>query len=218
MGESSIVTALEVIDRCCDDRDCARNVEKLDGVQPLLDLVGAYKDAIRERTLEILALLLANNPEIQDVCVRRGGLKVLLDLTNAAPSGSEERAKAFRALVALIRNYEPYEDKFLNEHDGNTVIVSCMSKDESTKSREKALGFVRSLAQTGRLKTAQVDDLTIATAALLEGNLSEANLQYCETLAACAEEIGGLASANAAAKLEAAIAARLSSSEVDAEV
>merc|ERR1712048_957101 len=135
MGESSIVTALEVIDRCCDDRDCARNVEKLDGVQPLLDLVGAYKDAIRERTLEILALLLANNPEIQDVCVNRGGLKILLDLVNTVPSGSEERAKAFRALVALIRSNESYEDKFLGELDGTNVIVSCMSKDETAKSR-----------------------------------------------------------------------------------
>merc|ERR1711879_1008191 len=142
--------------------------------------------AIRERTLEILALLLANNPEIQDVCVNRGGLKILLDLVNAVPSGSEERAKAFRALVALIRNNVSYEDKFLGELDGTNVVVSCMSKDENTKSREKALGFTRSLAQTGRLKTPQVDDLTSATAALLEDDLSKANLQYCETLAACA--------------------------------
>lgn len=216
--ESSIVTALEVIDRCCDDRDCARNAEKLDGIQPLLDLLGAYKDSIRERTLEILALLTSNNPEIQDVCAKRGGLKILLELVNNASPGSEERQKAFRALVSLIRCNVPLEDEFLGEHNGISVTISCMSSVESAKAQEKALSFTRSLAQTERLKTPQVDQLASATAALLHADLAEANLQYCETLASCADDLAGLASAGAAAELEAAIVARLKSAKVDDEV
>merc|ERR1719163_2564700 len=65
--DESIVTALEVIDRCCDDPDCARNCEKLDGLQPLIDLINRsppLSEAINHRTCEILALLFANNPNI----------------------------------------------------------------------------------------------------------------------------------------------------------
>eukprot|EP00913_Durusdinium_trenchii_P009266 g8707.t1 len=49
-SEESITTALEVIDRCCDDPDCARNAEKLDVLQPLLDLLPAYPGSVRLRT------------------------------------------------------------------------------------------------------------------------------------------------------------------------
>merc|ERR1719321_1814783 len=49
----SICTALEVIDKCCDDPDCARNCEKLDGLQPLLDLLNSLKGDIVHRALEI---------------------------------------------------------------------------------------------------------------------------------------------------------------------
>jgi len=54
---ATIMTALEVIDKCCDDPDCARNAEKLDGVQPVLDLATSADQQIRMRSLEILALL-----------------------------------------------------------------------------------------------------------------------------------------------------------------
>mmetsp|Transcript_4645 Transcript_4645/g.5910 ORF Transcript_4645/g.5910 Transcript_4645/m.5910 type:complete len:136 (+) Transcript_4645:68-475(+) len=62
--QESIATSLEVIDRLCDDPDVSRNAEKLDGIQPLLDLAGD-DTPLRPRTLEILALLFSNNPNIQ---------------------------------------------------------------------------------------------------------------------------------------------------------
>merc|ERR1719265_2260018 len=71
----TITTALEVIDKCCDDPDCARNCEKLDGLQPLLDLLDTHRGVISNRALEILALLFANNPNIQEAGSRRGAVE-----------------------------------------------------------------------------------------------------------------------------------------------
>lgn len=101
--DTSIVTALEIIDRCCDDPDCSRNAEKLDGIQTMLDLIGEKDGPIRVRALEILALFMSNNPDIQGVGMKRGALAVFLGLVKDSPAGSEERSKAFRALVALVR-------------------------------------------------------------------------------------------------------------------
>merc|ERR1719163_2724578 len=78
--DTSITTALEVIDKCCDDPDCARNCEKLDGLQPLLDLLSSHEGPIAHRTLEILALLFSNNPNIQEAGARRGAMETFLRL------------------------------------------------------------------------------------------------------------------------------------------
>merc|ERR1740138_1941449 len=76
--DESITTALEILDKCCDDPDCARNAEKLGGIQPLLDLLTTHEGPLRCRTLEILALLFSNNPSIQKVGMERGAMKALL--------------------------------------------------------------------------------------------------------------------------------------------
>merc|ERR1719454_785030 len=124
--DTSITTALEVIDKCCDDPDCARNCEKLDGLQPLLDLLGTHKGAISARTLEILALLFANNPNIQEAGARRGAMDAFLRLVRESPAGSETKSKAFRALVTLVRSVKDFEETLLKEKGGISVIISCV--------------------------------------------------------------------------------------------
>jgi len=216
--DASIITALEIIDRSCDDRDCARNAEKLDGVQPLLDLAVTSTGSIKVRTLEILALLFANNPNIQEAGARRGAMKIFIELVKGAPQGSEERSKAFRALVALARGVDALEEQLLKEHDGSNIIVMCMALEEDARSREKALSFVQTLAVTGRLDEIDAKPFAAATTKLFSGNLAEASLQYRETLAMCACEVARISSGEAVLELEAAIKARLESAEADAEV
>merc|ERR1712224_688804 len=97
--------------RVCDDPDCARNCEKLDGLQPLLDLLDSHKGVIGCRTLEILALLFSNNPNIQEAGSRRGAMEIFLKLLGESKPGSDDRSKAFRALVSLVRSMQPLEEK-----------------------------------------------------------------------------------------------------------
>ncbi|CAJ1441557.1 unnamed protein product, partial [Effrenium voratum] len=150
-SDESISTALEVIDRCCDDPDCARNAEKLDVLQPLLDLLTTHGGSVRTRTLEILALLFSNNPNIQEAGMKRGAAKLCIGLTQESPVGSEERSKAFRALVALVRNVQEFEKFLLAEEPGRALLVQCLSPEELPGTREKAASFVRSLAENGSM-------------------------------------------------------------------
>ncbi|CAE8653672.1 unnamed protein product, partial [Polarella glacialis] len=79
--DESITVALEVIDYCCDNPDCARNAEKLGVLQPMLDVIGTHPGAIRTRALEVLALLFSNNKNIQEAGIKRGALQALVNLT-----------------------------------------------------------------------------------------------------------------------------------------
>merc|ERR1719456_1483179 len=93
----SLITALEIMDRCCDDPDCARNIEKLDGLQALIDIIRDWpENIIKVRALEILALMLSNNPDIQEATNRRGGMELFVMLAQDSPAGSDLRSKAFR--------------------------------------------------------------------------------------------------------------------------
>mmetsp|Transcript_9894 Transcript_9894/g.20461 ORF Transcript_9894/g.20461 Transcript_9894/m.20461 type:complete len:306 (-) Transcript_9894:142-1059(-) len=180
--DESIATALEVIDKCCDDVDCARNVEKLNCLQPIIDLLETHSGPMRVRTLEILALLFCNNPNIQEAGVKRGALKACLRIIKECPKGSEERSKAFRALVALVRQVAVFEETLLRGAGGMGVILSFLEPDEDAKSREKAASFACSLAQDGRLQADEAAAMVKAIAQLLQG-IGDEGLQYREVLA-----------------------------------
>jgi len=185
--DESITTALEVIDRLCDDVDVARNVEKLDGLQALLDLTNEKGDVIRERTLEILALLFSNNPNIQAAGVKRGALQIFLKFTQEAPVGSTGRSKAFRGVVALIRQVEEFEETFLHAQGGIALLVRLLDPAEDVKTREKAASFALSCAANGRLTEDDVATLASALAPLLL-SLSTGGIQYREVLSDCAQQ------------------------------
>lgn len=189
--DETIATALEIIDRCCDDPDVARNIEKLDGFQPLLDLARATTGSLCIRTLEILALLLSNNTQIQEVGVRRGALPQFLDMTRKAAKGSDERTKAFRALVALVRQVVAFETEFLRNQGGIDLLVTAMDLGENWRMREKAAQFVRSLCGDGRLEASDAIPLAGAVALVLNSgaDLEGQNLQYKETFAMAAHEL-----------------------------
>jgi hypothetical protein len=205
--DESITVALEVIDKCCDDPDCARNCEKLDGLQPLLDLLGTHTGAIGVRTLEILALLFSNNPNIQEAGSRRGALDIFLRLVQESAVGSDTRSKAFRALVALVRSIDAFEDKFLREKAGVSVIISCANNSD-LRLCEKVASFVRSLAQDGRLLAEDIASIVVALTPLLR-DVSSGQIQYRETLASCVCELGRAAPAACSVELKTAAQDRL---------
>lgn len=213
--DTSITTALEVIDKCCDDPDCARNCEKLDGLQPLLDLLGTHKGVISNRTLEILALLFANNPNIQEAGARRNALDIFLRLVQESDVGSETRSKAFRALVALVRQMAPLEERFLREKDGIKVIILCANQID-LRLCEKVASFSRSLAQDGRLKAEEVASLAAAMAPLLQ-DIGNGQIQYRETLSSCVCELARVAPKFCPPELKTAAQGRLSSLKANKE-
>jgi len=204
--DESISTALEVIDRCCDDPDCARNAEKLDVLQPLLDLAASHEGSVRSRTFEILALLFSNNPNIQAAGVKREALPLCMKIAQESPAGSEERSKAFRALVALVRNVKEFEKLLLDQSSGLALLTMCM---ELPGTREKAASFVRSLVENESMAAEHAAPLATALAKLFS-NLEDAGIQYKETLASCALQLGSGFKAQCPPELLAAVTARVS--------
>eukprot|EP00930_Biecheleria_cincta_P006404 TRINITY_DN107405_c0_g1_i1.p1 TRINITY_DN107405_c0_g1~~TRINITY_DN107405_c0_g1_i1.p1 ORF type:complete len:317 (-),score=61.75 TRINITY_DN107405_c0_g1_i1:47-946(-) len=207
--DESIITSLEVIDRCCDDPDCARNAEKLDVIQPMLDLLASPNRSIQIRTLEILALLFSNNPNIQEAGMKRASMDRFIKLVKESPSGSEERSKSFRALVALVRNVSAYEEQLLEHDASDEVLVACLGRNELPGTREKALSFVRSLGETGTLKQEKVSVLAAAIAPLFD-QLQDMGIQYRETLASCVEQLASKFKEECPSELASAVDSRLS--------
>jgi hypothetical protein len=186
--DASIITALEVIDKCCDDTDCARNCEKLDGIQCMLDVTESHPEGvICARALEILALLFSNNPAIQKAGGRRGGIERFTRLVREAPAGSEVRSKAFRALVALVRSEPELEEKLMKEQDGISVILLCINVKD-IRLCEKTASFVRSLSCDGRLKPEDIFALLESMTPLMQ-DIGSGEIQYRETLSSCVAEL-----------------------------
>jgi len=186
--DQSIITALEVMDRSCDDTDCARNVEKLDGIQPLLDLLETHEGPVRVRALEILALLYSNNPGIQEAGFRRGSMKACLKVIEVCPRGSEDRDKAFRTLVALVRKMQAFEETLLSNEGGVTLILGFLDSCESSNAREKATSLSRCLLGDGRWPSSEAAALAVGLAPLLR-IVADESIQYRETLAECSCEL-----------------------------
>lgn len=207
-SDEAVLTALEVVDRCCDDPDVARNVEKLNGIQVLLDVSGSSRgEAARCRGMEMLAILLSNNAQIQEKAFERGGMELFLQAIRQSPAASDTRNKAFRTLVALVRGVAAYEVALLAE-GGAAVVVECLSVGEDARLREKAANFARGLAAEGRLNAEDHGRIAAALAPLF-ADAAEQQLQYREVVAQCASELLRAAPSRCPPELVAGVRARL---------
>jgi hypothetical protein len=184
----SIITALEIMDRCCDDPDCARNIEVLDGLQTLIDIIRDWPEKlIKVRALEILALMLSNNPNIQAHADRRGAMEVLVKHIQEAPAGSDLRSKAFRCCAALVRGVDDLQKKFVSDFSGASLAVTCLGTKEEESLRGKAASLLRDLIQQGCIDGEAITEVVPVLAVLIGS--SEGEMQYREQLAGCAFEV-----------------------------
>lgn len=207
--EEAVATALEMCDRSCDDPDVARNAELLGGIQALLDAAEKRTSiGVRTRAMEILALLLQNNEPLQRAAANRNGLAILRGLVTGAPAGDAVRAKAFRALVALVRGLGDLEEAFLAQ-DGLAITLSCLDEKEDHKLREKALSFVTTLLLQDRNAEAVAAGAAPALVALLRDVSEESSMQFRETLASCCLALVRRVPGAGGAELSSAASARL---------
>merc|ERR1712216_732012 len=120
-----------------------------------------------------------------------------------------------RALVALVRQVEALEEKFLRENDGIKIIISCADQSD-LRLCEKASSFIRSLAQDGRLKAEDVAALAAALVPLMT-NIENGQIQYRETLSSCICELARVAPESCPPELKTAAQGRLNSLKANKE-
>ncbi|CAD7958623.1 unnamed protein product [Amoebophrya sp. A120] len=105
----TLVTALEIIERCVDDPDCARNLEKLNGISPLLDKVFHDNEEVSDRSCSILSMMLANNDSLQLTAVKKYNALTFL-LAHPQTLASKKKIKL---LADIVRGVEEIEELFL---------------------------------------------------------------------------------------------------------
>lgn len=168
-GEDSALAlvALEVVDRCVDDPDCARNLEKFNGTKILLSCaVGLSRDGSRfvqhpevvSKSCEILSLMLANNDTLQEAAVEKHKALDYLVLENK--DESNVNPVQFRAILSLlasiVRGHVKLEEIFLaSPYNGMEWLCRPFAKDffdqktskpeDVRRAREKTAMFVRHL-------------------------------------------------------------------------
>ncbi|KAL8453866.1 hypothetical protein Emag_001674 [Eimeria magna] len=115
--------------------------------QPLQESEAAKAFIILEKTLEILAFVMQNNPQIQQAVADLGGLPLLFALVKEAPRSRALRVRALQTLSCLLRNHKPSEELFLRSK-GLFLLVYAIKSDDP-KYQEKACSLCRHLVAEG---------------------------------------------------------------------
>ncbi|KAL8271270.1 hypothetical protein Esti_004836 [Eimeria stiedai] len=149
--------------------------------QPLQESEAAKAFIILEKTLEILAFVMQNNPQIQQAVADLGGLPLLFALVKEAPRSRALRVKALQTLSCLLRNHRPSEELFLRSR-GLCLLVYAIKSDDP-KYQEKACSLCRHLVAEGlvSLHEALGTGLFVALEMLLPSLQDLQNVQFAET-------------------------------------
>jgi hypothetical protein len=139
--EAVLLTALEVMNY--NDTDVAENLEQLGGLAPLLELAAFPGKAVRDRALELLAVMLANNAGVQSAAVAHGAVGALLRQVAAAPS-----PRAVSALSALVKHHGEAEEAFV-EQDGVRTVATLLGGEVRTA--QKCATLLRVLVENARI-------------------------------------------------------------------
>ncbi|CDJ63054.1 hypothetical protein, conserved [Eimeria necatrix] len=136
---------------------------------------------ILEKTLEILASVMQNNPQIQQAVAELGGLGVLFALVKESPRSKALRVRALQTLSCLLRNHRPSEETFLKSK-GLTLLVYAIKSDDP-KYQEKACSLCRHLVAEGLISFEQIKEtgLLQALEMLLPTLQDLSNVQFAET-------------------------------------
>jgi len=179
-------TALELLERCCDDPDVARNIEVFDGLRPLLALLSNLEtQELVQRLCEMMALMISNNPKIQLAAMKKGALEQLMKI----PENKLRWRSQMRVLSAIVRN-EPTVEKEFVDRGGVSVIGEAMTSwDEKLTTR--SAGLLRHLIQQEQI-SATIGTAQFTGQAIID--FREADIQTGETLAGCAAVHAGTGS------------------------
>ncbi len=141
------------IDRCVDDPDCCRNLDKFGGVAALLAVAGGDNAAVAAPAADIIGLMLANNETLQRRAFQTekdGGHDALVSANLLrAPLG----ARRLRVLAAIVRGVAENERDFCERHEGSGVALLLRALTEVEdgddaqadvrKLHERAANFLR---------------------------------------------------------------------------
>lgn len=193
-----ITTALEVVDRCVDDQDCARNLDKFGGIKTLLKFVNSEYEEISLRCCEILSLMLANNEILQLAAFEKySALEILMFGKNPEIENNDESTTnkpisytkpKIGLLAAVVRGHPVVTEAFLSEkYNGLSWLTSAFESENRKSVQEKVATFIRHLIlEDPERAKANCGVLLKSVRTMYDNILAEpanSNLQYTEIVA-----------------------------------
>ncbi|VWU51698.1 conserved protein, unknown function [Hepatocystis sp. ex Piliocolobus tephrosceles] len=182
--EGIILASSKIIERLVDEYpEVARNLDKINAIEPLLKLLDYSNNHILESVLQIFSLALSNNPGLQNSVFKKNGLKTLLLKLQESKHTNIDK-KLITAISALIRHHDEAENKFI-DYGGIAFLVYGMQTN-IFKYQEKSALLLKHLVYQNKI-TFEIFEKNDIMKGLVElannKNIDETGIQYGETTA-----------------------------------
>ncbi|CDU84934.1 hypothetical protein YYC_03208 [Plasmodium yoelii 17X] len=182
--EGIILASAKIIERLVDEYpEVAKNLDKINALDPLLKLLESNNNHILESVLQIFSLALSNNPVLQDCVFKKNGLKILLLKLQESKQTTVDK-KLITAISALIRHHDEGENKFI-DYGGIAFLVYGMQTN-IYKYQEKSALLLKHLIHQNKItfETFEKNKVMNGLIALANNkNIDETGIQYGETTA-----------------------------------
>ena len=135
--------ALERLVGFVENIDLARDLHKIGGLKPVVELVskGETPD-VRANAAMVLGSAVQNNPEPQSWALELGALAALKELLSRPDVTPKERAKGLFALSSVVRHHDLATIEFLTKHAGFALLAQSLDDgghEDFLAARRKAL-------------------------------------------------------------------------------
>ncbi|CRG98591.1 conserved Plasmodium protein, unknown function [Plasmodium relictum] len=182
--EGIILASAKIVERLVDEYpEVARNLDKINAIDPLLKLLDHSNNHILESVLQILSLALSNNPVLQESVFKKNALKTLLIKLQESQKTLIDK-KLITAISALIRHHDEAENKFI-DYGGVGFLVYGMQTN-IYKYQEKSALLLKHLIHQNKI-TFEIfikNEIMKGLICLANNkNIDETGIQYGETTA-----------------------------------
>ncbi|SBT31766.1 conserved Plasmodium protein, unknown function [Plasmodium ovale wallikeri] len=179
-----VLASAKIIERLIDEYpEVSKNLDKINAIDPLLNLLENPNNHILESVLQILSLALSNNPILQDSVFKKNGLKKLLIKLQESQKTIIDK-KLITAISALIRHHDEAENKFI-DYGGIAFLVYGMQTN-IYKYQEKSALLLKHLIHQNKISFEIFEKNKIMKGLVClanNKNIDETGIQYGETTA-----------------------------------
>ncbi|GJQ12610.1 hypothetical protein GpartN1_g4401.t1 [Galdieria partita] len=147
LDDSTRTQLLDDLEAYIEDINCAINMDKVGAFKPVLEcLRDNFSEEVRSKALEVIGSALQDSTEVRQIFMKyEEAIPLLIECMR--DSSSLVRAKAVRAVSALLRNFPTAIGPFRSAKGGE-ILVQMATLDEDRAVRHRALFFLEHCLQS----------------------------------------------------------------------
>ncbi|KAK4527170.1 hypothetical protein GAYE_SCF35G5092 [Galdieria yellowstonensis] len=147
VDDSTRSKLLEDLEAYIEDINCAVNMDRVGALKPVLEcLRGIHSESVRAKALEVVGSAMQDSTEVRETLMNyKEAIPLLIE--RMRDSSAVVRAKAVRAVSALLRNFSSAIGPFRSAKGGE-ILVQMATTDEDRAVRHRALFFLEHCIQS----------------------------------------------------------------------